>query len=113
MQQPLQNQIVQKTIFPVLFTISFTHLLNDLIQAVLPSVYPLFKTNFNLSFTQIGLITLTVQLTASLLQPFVGIFSDRNPRPYLLATAMVFTLLGLFLWRMPQITLPFWWRFAF
>jgi FSR family fosmidomycin resistance protein-like MFS transporter len=95
MQQPLQNQIVQKTIFPVLFTISFTHLLNDLIQAVLPSVYPLFKTNFNLSFTQIGLITLTVQLTASLLQPFVGIFSDRNPKPFLLATAMVFTLAGL------------------
>ena len=87
--------IVQKTIYPILFTISFTHLLNDMLQAVIPSVYPLFKAEFNLSFSQIGLITLTYQLTASLLQPFVGHFSDKKPKPYSLAIGMGFTLIGL------------------
>ncbi|KIO77280.1 Fosmidomycin resistance protein [Pedobacter lusitanus] len=87
--------IIQKTIYPILFTISFTHLLNDMLQAVIPAVYPLFKTEFNLSFSQIGLITLTYQLTASLLQPFVGHFSDKKPKPYSLAVGMGFTLIGL------------------
>src|SRR6201996_212037 len=89
------TQLAKRTIFPILFTISFTHLLNDLIQAVLPAVYPLIKTNFSLTFSQIGIITLTVQTTASLLQPFVGIYADKNPRPYFLALAMVFVLSGL------------------
>src|ERR1700744_1230256 len=89
------TELAKKTLFPILFTISFTHLLNDLIQAVLPAVYPLIKTNFSLSFSQIGIITLTVQTTASLLQPFVGIYADKNPRPYFLAMAMVFVLAGL------------------
>jgi FSR family fosmidomycin resistance protein-like MFS transporter len=96
MEQPLPTaKLAQKTIFPILFTISFTHLLNDMIQAVLPSVYPLIKTNFHLNFSQIGIITLTVQLTASLFQPFVGIYADRKPRPYALVVAMVFVLAGL------------------
>ncbi|MBB5636381.1 FSR family fosmidomycin resistance protein-like MFS transporter [Pedobacter cryoconitis] len=90
-----KKDIVQKTIYPILFTISFTHLLNDMLQAVIPSVYPLFKTEFNLSFSQIGLITLTYQLTASLLQPFVGHYSDKKPKPYSLAVGMGFTLIGL------------------
>ena len=94
--QPLTtSQIAKKTVFPILFTISFTHLLNDLVQAVLPAVYPLIKTNFRLSFTQIGIITLTVQTTASLLQPFVGIYADRSPKPYFLALSMVFVLSGI------------------
>jgi FSR family fosmidomycin resistance protein-like MFS transporter len=96
LMQPLTtSQIAKKTVFPILFTISFTHLLNDLIQAVLPAVYPLIKTNFRLSFTQIGIITLTVQTTASLLQPFVGIYADRSPKPYFLALSMVFVLSGI------------------
>ena len=91
----IRKDIIQKTIYPILFTISFTHLLNDMLQAVIPSVYPLFKAEFNLSFSQIGLITLTYQLTASLLQPFVGHFSDKKPKPYSLAIGMGFTLIGL------------------
>jgi MFS transporter, FSR family, fosmidomycin resistance protein len=87
--------IAQKTIYPILFTISFTHFLNDMMQAVIPAVYPFFKSEFHLTFTQIGLITLTFQCTASLLQPFVGFYTDKTPRPYSLAIGMGCTLLGL------------------
>lgn len=89
-------EIVQKTIYSILFTISFSHFINDLLQAVIPSVYPLFKEKFDLNFTQIGLITLTYQLTASILQPFVGMYTDKNSKPYSLMIGMSFTLLGLF-----------------
>lgn len=89
------KKVAQQTVFSILFTISFTHLLNDMVQAVIPSVYPVMKAKFNLTFSQIGLITLTYQMTASLLQPFVGIYTDKRPRPYSLAIAMGFTLLGL------------------
>lgn len=91
------KDLVQKTVFSVLFTISFTHLLNDMMQSVIPAIYPLIKQNFKLSFTQIGMITFTFQLTASLLQPFVGFYTDKKPRPYSLAIAMGFTLTGLVL----------------
>lgn len=87
--------IAQQTIYPILFAISFSHLLNDLMQSVIPSVYPLIKDNYHLSFSQIGLITLTYQLTASILQPFVGLYTDRKPKPYSLAIGMCCTLLGL------------------
>ena len=83
------------TVYSILFTISFTHLLNDMLQSVIPAIYPLLKQNFHLSFTEIGLITFTFQLTASLLQPFVGHFTDKTPRPYSLAIGMGFTLAGL------------------
>jgi FSR family fosmidomycin resistance protein-like MFS transporter len=86
--------LVQKTVFGVLFAISFSHLLNDMIQSIITSVYPLLKQHFALSFTQIGLITFTFQVTASLLQPFVGFFTDRKPRPYSLAIGMSITLAG-------------------
>src|SRR3978361_1744062 len=89
------KQLVQKTAFTILFTISLSHLINDMLQAVIPSIYPLIKTKFHLSFTQIGLITFTYQITASLLQPFVGIYTDKKPKPYSLAIGMSFTLLGL------------------
>ena len=88
---------VSKTVFPVLFTISFTHFLNDMMQSVIPAVYPLIKETFSLSFTQIGLITLTFQLTASLLQPFVGFYTDKRPLPMSLAIGMGFTFMGLLL----------------
>lgn len=91
------QQLTQRTVYPVLFTIAFTHFINDLLQSVIPSVYPLVKTEFNLSFTQIGLITFMFQLMASLLQPFVGIYTDRKPMPYSLAVGMGFTLSGLVL----------------
>src|SRR5690606_20772295 len=89
------NQIAQKTIYTILFTISFTHLINDLIQSVIPSLYPLIKQNFNLSYAQIGLITLTYQLTASILQPFVGNYTDKKPKPFSLALGMSCTTIGL------------------
>ena len=87
--------LAQATVFPILLSISFSHLLNDSIQSLIPSIYPLVKRTFNLSFTQVGLITFTFQLAASLLQPFVGSYTDRNPKPFSLATGMGFTLIGL------------------
>jgi len=89
------RQTVQNTTFVVLFAISFCHLLNDMMQALLPAIYPSLKSDFHLSFTQIGLITLAYQITASLLQPMVGHFSDLKPRPYSLSMGAVFTLVGL------------------
>lgn len=73
---------------------AFAHLLNDLIQAVLPSVYPMLKANFSLSFAQIGWISLVYQITASLLQPWVGLYTDKHPKPYLLPLGMGVTLIG-------------------
>ncbi|MEI6945869.1 MFS transporter [Paraflavisolibacter sp. H34] len=84
-----------QTIYVILFTISFSHLLNDMLQAVVPSVYPIIKEKYHLTFTQVGFITLTYQLTASILQPFVGYYTDKRPRPYSLAIGMGFTLAGL------------------
>ena len=75
--------------------ISFCHLLNDMIQSLLPAIYPILKGNFHLDFGQIGLITFTSQLTASVLQPVVGWFTDRRPQPFSLSIGMGFTLLGL------------------
>ena len=76
---------------------ALAHLINDLIQAVLPSIYPVLKANYGLSFTQVGLITLTFQLTASLLQPWVGYHTDRHPKPWLLPAGMLCTLIGILL----------------
>jgi len=84
-----------ETVYPILFAISISHLLNDLIQSVIPAVYPMLKSNYALSFTQIGIITLVFQLTASILQPFVGLYTDKRPTPRSLAIGMVFSLAGL------------------
>jgi len=84
-------------VLSVLGAVSFCHFLNDLIQSLLPAVYPLLKANYALDYTQIGLIALTFNLTASLLQPVVGTYTDRRPMPYSLAVGMGFTLLGLLL----------------
>ena len=81
----------------ILAVISFCHLLNDMVQSLLPAIYPILKTSFHLDFAQIGMITLTYQLTASLLQPVVGGFTDRRPLPYSLPWGMGFTLVGLML----------------
>ncbi len=89
------KNITNQTVFPILFAISFSHLLNDTIQSLIPAIYPIVKNSFNLSFSQIGLITLTFQLAASILQPFVGLYTDRKPQPYSLAIGMGFTLAGL------------------
>ena len=87
----------QKTAFNVLAAISFCHLLNDLVQSLLPALYPILKTTFHLDFGHIGLITLTNQVTASLLQPVIGSYTDRRPQPYSLCFGMGSTLIGLLL----------------
>lgn len=95
--QPLEQtkKIAEKTVYSILFTISLSHLLNDMLQSLIPSIYPLVKTKFHLTFSDIGLITLTYQLSASLLQPFVGMYTDKKPKAYSLSVGMGFTLSGL------------------
>jgi len=86
-----------RTAFTVLVAISFCHLLNDMMQSLLPALYPMIKTSYALSFGEIGFLTFTFQVTASLLQPVIGSYTDRTPRPYSLAAGMAFTLVGLLL----------------
>jgi FSR family fosmidomycin resistance protein-like MFS transporter len=83
--------------FEILAALSFCHLLNDMMQSLIPAIYPILKQNFSLNFTQVGLITLVLQLTGALLQPVVGFYSDRRPWPYALASGMGFTLAGMIL----------------
>jgi FSR family fosmidomycin resistance protein-like MFS transporter len=94
-QKSEAQKVAEKTVFSVLLALSFSHLINDTIQSLIPAIYPLVKDSLHLTFSQIGLITLTYQLTASLLQPLVGLYTDKNPQPYSLAIGMGFTLLGL------------------
>jgi len=94
-KEPSASQTAMQTAFPILAMLSVCHLLNDMIQSLLPAIYPLLKESFKLDFGQIGLITLTFQVTASLLQPLVGIYTDRKPMPYSLAIGMGSTLSGL------------------
>jgi FSR family fosmidomycin resistance protein-like MFS transporter len=96
-QTTTPQQVAQGAVFPILFALSFSHLLNDTMQSLIPAIYPLLKNSFRLDFAQIGLITLTNQLTASILQPFVGLYTDKKPQPYALVIGMGFTLLGLLL----------------
>jgi FSR family fosmidomycin resistance protein-like MFS transporter len=91
------RRTAEETTFAILFAVSFCHLLNDMMQALLPAIYPTLKIAYHLNFTQIGLITLAFQLTASLLQPAVGFYADKHPMPFSLPGGMVFTLVGLLL----------------
>jgi FSR family fosmidomycin resistance protein-like MFS transporter len=86
-----------KTAFTILAAISFCHFLNDMMQSLLPALYPMLKDSYELSFGQIGFLTFTFQITASLLQPIIGSYTDRKPRPYSLAVGMGSTLVGLVL----------------
>ncbi len=86
---------VRKTVYSILLAISFSHLLNDTMQSLIPSTYPLMKKSLHLDFGQLGLVTFCFQLTASLLQPFVGMYTDRRPQPYSLAAGMCFSGTGL------------------
>jgi FSR family fosmidomycin resistance protein-like MFS transporter len=95
-EQPAATS-VQQTVFPILFAVCFGHFLNDMIQAILPSVYPMLKTNYQLSFGQVGLITFAFQVTASILQPFVGNYTDKHAKPYSFVGGMLFSLCGIIL----------------
>lgn len=88
---------VTRTVFPVLLALSFCHMLNDMMQSLISALYPMLKADFHLDFAQIGLLTLAFQLTASLLQPLVGLYTDRKPMPFSLAAGMASTLVGLVL----------------
>src|SRR4029434_7426166 len=85
------------TTFAVILSLSFCHLLNDLMQSLVPALYPILKGSYGLSFSQVGLITLAFQFTASMLQPVVGLYTDRHPRPYSLTVGIGLTLVGLLL----------------
>lgn len=87
----------EKAVFGVLAAISFCHLLNDMVQSLIPAIYPILKSSFHLDFGQIGLISFTYQLVACLLQPFVGLYTDKRPKPYSLVIGMGLTLIGLLL----------------
>ena len=86
---------VKTTVFSILIAISFSHMLNDTMQSLIPSTYPLLKKSLHLDFSQLGMVTFCFQLTASLLQPFVGLYTDRKPKPYSLAAGMCFSGTGL------------------
>jgi MFS transporter, FSR family, fosmidomycin resistance protein len=93
-------------VFGILFALSFAHLVNDTLQSLIPAIYPILKTELRLDYTHVGLITLTNQLSASLLQPFVGAFTDKYPQPFSLALGMASTLTGLVLLSLaPNLTL--------
>src|SRR6266700_1283227 len=95
LQADARTDTTDKTVFKILLAISFCHLLNDTVQSLIPAIYPLLKNTFHLDLGQVGLIALTSQVTASLLQPLVGLYTDRRPQPYSLAVGMGITLIGL------------------
>jgi FSR family fosmidomycin resistance protein-like MFS transporter len=97
MNDSAKDTTVPHTVFSVLIAISFCHLLNDTMQSLLPAIYPNLKTALDLDFAHIGLVTLTFQLTASLLQPLVGLYTDRRAVPYALPVATLSTFFGLIL----------------
>ncbi|MFO1467597.1 MAG: MFS transporter [Steroidobacteraceae bacterium] len=86
---------VESTVYTVIFAIAFCHLLNDMMQSLLPAIYPNLKATYRLDFGQIGIVTLVYQITASLLQPMVGLYADRRPMPFSLPAGTMFTLFGL------------------
>jgi FSR family fosmidomycin resistance protein-like MFS transporter len=85
------------TTFSVILSLSFCHLLNDMMQSLVPAIYPILKSSYGLSFSQVGLITLAFQCTASMLQPLVGLYTDRHPQPYSLTAGISLTMVGLLL----------------
>jgi MFS transporter, FSR family, fosmidomycin resistance protein len=91
----VQRRIAEGTAFSIILALSFSHMLNDMMQSLIPALYPMMKTNFGLSFAQIGLMTTAMQVTSSMLQPVVGMAADRRPQPYSLPVGMGATLMGL------------------
>src|ERR1700754_741091 len=92
---PAVSASANSTTFAIILSLSFCHLLNDMMQSLVPALYPILKDNYALSFSQVGLITLAFQFTASMLQPVVGMYTDKKPQPYSLMVGMGFTLVGL------------------
>src|SRR5580658_2558916 len=95
MSAPVPAPAATKAVFRILAAVSVCHMLNDMVQSLLPSIYPILKNEFRLNFSQVGLLSLIYQVVASLLQPFIGLYTDRRPMPYALAVGMCFTLAGI------------------
>ncbi len=95
MSQAILDQPKARPAFSVLGAVSFCHMLNDMMQALLPAVYPILRGGFSLSFAQIGTLTLVYQVTASILQPLIGFYTDNRPQPYSLPFAMLASMMGL------------------
>jgi FSR family fosmidomycin resistance protein-like MFS transporter len=95
--QAKRRRVAEGAAFSIVMALSFSHFLNDTMQSLVPALYPMLKGSYGLSFAQIGVITLTMQVTSSLLQPAVGLYSDHRPQPYSLAIGMGATLVGLLL----------------
>lgn len=95
--KPVAAIAAEATVLPIIFAVSFSHMLNDIMQSMIAAIYPMLKTDYQLDFWQIGILTLAFQCTASLLQPIVGIVTDKKPYPYSLPVGMASTLLGLVL----------------
>lgn len=93
----LERPRAEETVFGIIMAVSFCHMLNDTMQSLIPALYPMIKDSYGLDFTQIGLLGLVFQVTASLLQPLIGIYTDKRPLPYSLTVGMGFTLIGLLL----------------
>ena len=89
------HTMTEGTMYSMLIICGISHFLNDMIQSIIPSIYPILKDKFDFSFAQIGIITLIFQMTSSILQPFIGLYADKHPRPYALSIGMCFTLVGL------------------
>src|SRR5689334_16920353 len=96
-RRPDSRRLAEGAAFSVILALSFSHFLNDMMQSLVPALYPMWKIEYGLSFAQIGLITLIMQLISSMLQPAVGLMSDYRPQPYSLAVGMGATLVGLLL----------------
>ena len=94
---PASTAAANSTTFAIILSLSFCHLLNDMMQSLVPALYPILKDSYGLTFSQVGLITLAFQCTASMLQPVVGLYTDKHPQPYSLMVGMGFTLVGLLL----------------
>ena len=90
----VSRRVAETTTLSILLAISVSHMLNDMMQSLAPALYPVFRERLGLSFFETGLITFTFQITASMLQPLIGLYTDRRPQPYSLPVAMMFTLLG-------------------
>ena len=94
---PTAVAVASGTTFSVILSLSFCHMLNDMMQSLVPALYPILKSSYGLTFSQVGLITLAFQFTASMLQPVVGMYTDRRPQPYSLTAGISLTLVGLLL----------------
>lgn len=93
--QPARAPAVQNTVLAIIFAVAFCHMINDIMQSLLAAIYPMLKDGFHLDFWQIGLLTMAFQVTASLLQPLIGLYTDKRPLPYSLPIGMSSSLLGL------------------